>query len=67
MDGLGAEVAAVHGHAQHVHLHTGAARAVGRAHVLPRHNLTERGRTSLLHVKSEFNHLKTLIQIHGIT
>ena len=39
VDGLGAEVTAVHGHAQDVHLHTRAARTVARAHVLTRHDL----------------------------
>ena len=39
VDGLGAAVAAVHRHAQNVHLHAGAARAAAGAHVLARNDL----------------------------
>lgn len=39
VDGLGAEVAAVDGHAQNVHLEAGAAGAVAGTDVLPGNNL----------------------------
>lgn len=42
VDGLGAEVAAVQGHPQHVDLDAGAARAVAGANVLARHDLQQR-------------------------
>lgn len=42
VDGLGAEVAAVQGHPQHVDLDAGAARAVAGANILARHDLQPR-------------------------
>lgn len=42
VDGLGAEVAAVQGHPQHVDLDAGAARAIAGADVLARHDLQPR-------------------------
>lgn len=42
VDGFGAEVVAVDGHAQNVHLDAGAARAVARTHVLTGNNLQEK-------------------------
>ena len=44
VDGLGAEVAAVHGHAQDIHLDAGAAGTVTGTHVLPGDNLRDKDR-----------------------
>lgn len=52
VDGFGAEVAAVDGHAQDVHLNAGAAVAVTGTDVLARDDLGEDGRgvTYVLHI-----------------
>lgn len=42
VDGLGAEVAAVQGHPQHIDLNAGAARAVAGANILARYDLQPR-------------------------